>query len=317
MPPSVSVIMPVYNAANWLPQSVSSILAQTLTNWELIIVNDGSADGSAELLAQYNDPRIRVLHQANAGVSAALNKALEYCSAPYIARLDADDVALPERLQKEADYLDQHPQCALVGAAAEKIDRYGNHAGYHRHPCSNMRLKYGLLWDCYFVSSTVMFRRSCLEETGMFYNGSDLFDDYSMWSVIAERHNVANLPDVLLQYRILETGLSHTTSNAHHRLINQRKKNMRHYFPELTAGELEALAHCGFKRTKTSAAEVKKLYRLFLQRFATGPDAGEIATDLKERFTNLFRILTPAEQGAGYILLRPVEKLLFHFLLRA
>jgi len=312
----VSVIMPVYNAEKWLMQSVNSILGQTLTNWELIIVNDGSTDGSAELLSTFTDSRIRVLHQSNAGVSAALNKALEYCSGPYIARLDADDVSLPERLQKEVDFLSCNPQYGLLGAAAEKIDQYGNPLGFHRHPLSNMRLQYGLIWDCYFVSSTVMFRRECLQKVGRFYTGTDLFDDYSMWSSIAANYQVANLPDVLLKYRVLDSGLSHTTLNSRARLVNQRKKNIVFHFPELSAHHVEALAYSGFQRTHLPAKDVKMLYEMIADKFATGTDAAEIISDLKARFQNTFRLVTPDNLGVCYKLLRPAEKLMFNFLCR-
>lgn len=316
MSPIVSVIMPVYNAENWLIQSVNSILAQTLTDWELIIVNDGSTDSSAAILSKFTDPRIRVLHQPNAGVSAALNKALEHCTAPYIARLDADDVSLPERLQKEVDFLSRNPDCGLVGAAAEKIDQHGNLLGFHRHPLSNMRLQYGLLWDSYFVSSTVMFKRECLDKAGRFYTGTDLFDDYSMWSSIAAYYEVANLPDVLLKYRVLDTGLSHTTLNSRARLINQRRKNITFHFPQLAAHLVEALSYSGFQRTRISATDVKMLYKMLADKFATGTDAAEIISDLKARIQNTFRLLTPDNQGIGYKLLRPAEKLMFNFLLR-
>ncbi len=316
MSPKVSVIMPVYNAGNWLFQSVSSILAQTLTDWELIIVNDGSTDDSGYILKQFSDPRIQIYHQANQGVSSALNHALNYCKAPYVARLDADDVALPDRLQKEADFLDGNPDYGLVGAAAEIIDSDGKTIGWHRHAATNSRLQYGLLWDNYFVSSTVMFRRECLAKAGEFPRSNDLFDDYGMWSSIAQNYKVANLTEVLLKYRVLKSGLSHTTGNSIIRQINQRRINIAFHFPSLTSQALNALSHCGFRRTQLAPTEVRILFEGFSHKFVVGEDASEIKTDLRDRFQNTFRLITPTHKGFWYNLLRPAEKLIFKFLLR-
>src|SRR4051812_30777686 len=115
MTPDVSILMPVYNGMPYVREAVESVLAQTLTNWQCVIINDGSRDGTRDYLATLNDPRFQILDQENAGISAAINHGLEHCTARYIARLDADDIALPTRLAAQVAFLDVHPDVALVG----------------------------------------------------------------------------------------------------------------------------------------------------------------------------------------------------------
>jgi len=113
--PKVSVILPAFNAAAHLGKAIDSILSQSFVDFELIIVNDGSTDTTREVLAQYEDPRIKVIHQENLGLPKALNKALAVTQSPYIARQDADDISLPTRLEKQVQFLDQNPEYGLIG----------------------------------------------------------------------------------------------------------------------------------------------------------------------------------------------------------
>jgi glycosyltransferase involved in cell wall biosynthesis len=118
--PKVSCLLPVYNGEQFIEEAVRSLLAQTLKNFELVVVDDGSTDSTPRKLAALNaeDQRLRILRQANGGIVAALNAGLGLCRAGYIARMDADDVAAPDRFEFQADYLDRHPGCVLVGGVA-------------------------------------------------------------------------------------------------------------------------------------------------------------------------------------------------------
>jgi glycosyltransferase involved in cell wall biosynthesis len=115
--PSVSVVMPVYNQERYVMDAVNSVLNQTFKVFELIIVNDGSTDRTAEILARYQDPRIRIIHQPNAGFIAALLTGFQAAQGEWIARMDSDDVSHPERLAKQVEFLGAHPECAFVGTA--------------------------------------------------------------------------------------------------------------------------------------------------------------------------------------------------------
>src|SRR2546430_5343490 len=123
--PAVSVLMPVYNGAPWVRDAVASVLAQTAGDLELIAIDDGSTDGTRDLLAGVKDRRLRVTRQARAGLTPALNRALAVARAPLVARLDADDVARPERLRRPRAVLDAHPGVRLLGTRARAIDAEG------------------------------------------------------------------------------------------------------------------------------------------------------------------------------------------------
>src|SRR5436305_9543595 len=125
--PQVSVLMPVYNAIRYIGVAVDSVLSQTFSDFEFIIVDDGSTDGSAEILREYagRDPRIRLISRPNTGLGFALNEALAVARAPFIARMDADDECLPERFEKQIQYLRNHPECVLLGSRVLWIDSDG------------------------------------------------------------------------------------------------------------------------------------------------------------------------------------------------
>src|SRR5262249_25956297 len=121
--PTVSVVMPVYNTEVFLADAIDSIVAQTFTDWELICVDDGSSDGSLDVLRRYEraDPRMRVVSRRNTCVARARNDGMAVARGRYIAAMDSDDVALPERLRRQVDYMDSHPECVGLGAAVRIV----------------------------------------------------------------------------------------------------------------------------------------------------------------------------------------------------
>ncbi|HET6990699.1 MAG TPA: glycosyltransferase family 2 protein [Bacteroidia bacterium] len=311
----VSVIIPVYNAAEFVKASVESILLQTYSNLEIIIVNDGSTDHSAEILNEFSDSRIKLIHQENSGVAKALNTALGNVSGKYIARQDADDISMPDRIKLQVDFLEKNTEYGLLGAQARIIDAKKIPHGFLNHATGNVKLKYDLLWDSCFVSSTTIFRKDCLSKTGNFYSGKDLFEDYNMWSAISCYYKIANLPDILLDYRELSTGLSFTTTNSFDRIFNQRKKNISTKFPLMDKNLVEALAFCGKKRTHVSSlSQIRKVYEMIVRHFesigATKEEMTEIRTDLAERM-HTFRWMTGENKNIFYYPGRILEKLAY------
>ena len=215
MAPKLSIILPVYNGLPYLAEAINSILHQTLQDFELIIINDGSTDGSGELIGQINDARVRYYRQSNRGLAATLNRGIALARGQYIARQDQDDVSFPLRLEKQAGFLDAHPDVGMVGMAAEiwvgdvRTDRQ------LRHPSDDASIRFGLLFDNYFVHSSVMIRRSVLEEVGGY--SEDLSrqppEDYELWSRVMRSYQVANLPEVLMAYRELPGSMSRSGVN--------------------------------------------------------------------------------------------------------
>ncbi len=198
--PAVSVLMPAYNAAAHICEAVDSVLAQTFQNFELLIVNDGSSDDTVALVESYSDDRIRLVNnEQNLGLPATLNKGISMCKAPYIARMDADDICYADRLQKQFDFMEDHPQVGLLGGWAKKFDA---EEGDMIHPAtSSENLKINLLISCVFIHPSVMFRRSALGKLDVLYRDV-VAEDYDLWIRLAEVTEVANIPEFLLQYRV-------------------------------------------------------------------------------------------------------------------
>jgi len=200
--PKVSVLMCVYNDERFVGLAIESILAQTCQDFEFVIVNDGSTDGTAEVVASYAraDARIRVFAQANAGTTAAANFGLSQCRGTYVARLDSDDISLPHRLEVEADFLDRHPEVALVGGGTEIIDSQGQTIGIRNIRCS--RPWKTLRHRCIYQQSDVMFRREVALALGGYREKFHNAQDYDLWLRISEVAKIAKLTNILGQWRL-------------------------------------------------------------------------------------------------------------------
>jgi Glycosyl transferase family 2 len=210
--PTISVLLPVYNCAEYVGAAIESLLAQSFDDFELIIIDDGSTDSTPHLLKDVNDPRIRLFTQSNRGLAATLNTGFELARGTYIARQDADDLSLPERFARQVAYLDAHPDCALVGTWAEIWVGDKRTERAHRHPSDNMNIQYGLLFNNPFVHSSVMLRKSALDQIGGYSTdpARQPSEDYELWSRIARSFEVANIPELLTIYREIPGSMSRT-----------------------------------------------------------------------------------------------------------
>ena len=208
--PLVSVLLPVYNAQDYLRESIDSILGQTFADFELIIINDGSTDGSKAIMDSYIDPRIVIIDQENAGLPVSLNRSITKAKGKYLARQDADDVSLPDRLSEQVAYLEAHPDCALLGTWAQIIEKEHLTNRELTHPSENGEIQIKLLFYNCFVHSSVMMRKATLNQCGVYPEDPEKFppEDYDLWLRIAQVAQVANLPKVLLQYRELPGSIS-------------------------------------------------------------------------------------------------------------
>ena len=210
--PRVSVILPAYNAEAYLLESVDSILAQTYTDFELIALDDGSRDGTAALLDAVRDPRVRVVHHENMGLALTLNKGIGLARGEFIARQDADDISRPDRLARQVAYLEAHPACGLLGSWSVIQEDRTPTSRQHKHPCTNGELQLRLLFDSFFVHSSVMIRRSALDRAGLYPTDPERNppEDFDLWLRIAREHRLANLPEPLLVYREVPGSISRT-----------------------------------------------------------------------------------------------------------
>lgn len=200
MTPAVSVVMPVRNGLPFVSTAVESILGQTIRELELIVVDDGSTDGTSEYLDTVAaDSRVRVLRQEQAGVSAALVRGCAEARGDLIARMDADDIALPDRLERQLALLRARPAVALVGGAYVVIDRAERRGATVRFPTGDEALRRRLKDVNPFAHPTVVFRRQAYEEVGGYR--LDEFEDYDLWLRISERHELATIAEPVLLYR--------------------------------------------------------------------------------------------------------------------
>lgn len=202
--PRVSVLMSVYNGERSLSEAVESILGQSFSDFEFLIVDDASTDRSAEIVRSYGDPRIVLIeNDRNRGITRSLNRALRRARGVYLARQDADDVSHPERLQIEADFLDAHPEIGLVGTHAAFIDRQGRSFKVWRTPESHAAIVEGMRYGNCFCHGSVMLRKACLEAVGPYREQFRYAQDYDLWLLVSERFRTANIARVL--YRIRRT----------------------------------------------------------------------------------------------------------------
>ena len=197
-PPAISVVMAMYNAESYLREAIESILAQTFIDFEFVIVDDGSTDESVVIAESYGDPRVRVLREPHRGLVPSLNHGFGVSRGRYIARMDADDVSLPDRLRQQHDYLLAHPDIALLGTWYTK--GYPHTKATYRVPVGDYRIKYALFDENVFCHGTVMLRAEILQETGAYRR--ILVEDYDLWLRISEISRVAILPRILYRYRV-------------------------------------------------------------------------------------------------------------------
>jgi glycosyltransferase involved in cell wall biosynthesis len=197
----VSILMPVYNGMPYLRQAVQSVLDQTLHGWQCVIVNDGSSDGTRDYLESIHDDRFHILHQENGGISAAVNHGLAHCTGRYIARLDADDVALPTRLAEQVAYLDSHPNVALAGTQVAPLGDCGAGSSLQL-PLEHDAIMSALLAGRHAMAhSSIMIRADVLHAVGGYWP-HPYGEEYDLMLRIGEVAGLANLDRVLLHYRV-------------------------------------------------------------------------------------------------------------------
>lgn len=196
--PAVSVLMGVRDGAAWISRAIASVLAQTLTDLELVVVDDGSTDATAALLTDVRDPRLVVERQARAGLAVALNRALGRARSPLIARLDADDVALPARLERQRAFLQGHPDVGLLGTAARVVDEFERDVEITRPPEGDLAIRRALIRRNPFVHSSVMARRALVSSVGGYDASFAVAQDYDLWLRLSAVTRMANLSEPLV-----------------------------------------------------------------------------------------------------------------------
>lgn len=198
----VSVLMAAYNAMPYLPAAVDSVLGQTLADFEFVIVDDGSTDGTPEYLASLEDPRVRVVTRENGGLAAALNTGLAHCRAKYVARMDADDLSLPERLERQAAYLDLHPEVGCVGCQTSHFGatRVG---GSLKMPATHTEIRRALEEGRHaIVHASVMARTELVRQVGAYWPYRLVSEDHDLFLRLSEASQIATIGPVMYHVRV-------------------------------------------------------------------------------------------------------------------
>jgi glycosyltransferase involved in cell wall biosynthesis len=194
--------MSVYNGADHVRQAIDSILAQSLPDFEFIIVDDASTDSTLEVIHSYRDPRIILLeNESNVGLAESLNRGLAAAHGGYVARQDADDSSHPDRLFRQARYLDRHPKVGVVGSAARWVDDEQNTLQIWPSGMDNPELQQRFIETCWLIHGSTMSRRQCFEQADGYDATMRTGQDYDLWLRVSEIWDLASLPDVLYTFR--------------------------------------------------------------------------------------------------------------------
>jgi len=219
--PKITVFMAAYNQADFIQQSINSVLTQSFSDFELIIVNDGSIDNTTTIVESFNDNRIRLVHNdGNKGLIYTRNRLLTLAQGEYIAILDGDDIAYQDRLKLQYNFLLANPEVVLCGGHAAIINEHGNKTGDKLRVPVNNTIDLFMLFGNPFVNSTTMFKTSVFTELNGYQNYT-ISEDFDLFIRMAEKYKVANLDETLVDYRVHSNNTS--TLNTNTRLANERK----------------------------------------------------------------------------------------------
>lgn len=315
--PRVTVLMSVFNTMDFLAQSVESVLAQTFRDFEFLVIDDGSTDSSGEFLARISDPRVRLWRsEKNLGLTRSLKLGVAMAQGDYLARMDADDIADPERLARQTAFLDEHADVGIVGSLCRIIDGRGRARGEYRVPFGDLHIRWTSLLANPFAHPTVMIRRKVMIQHGLNYDEAhETVEDYDLWTRVLRHTRGANLPRPLLQYR-RHPGITRTrreTQLQNHDAIALR--TIREHLPGFPitpeqVSDLRALLVGGREArpgVETRRGALADLYLDMLQAFARR-HAGDPALDGIYRYEAArvarFFLYPPPPSGTGQILRR-------------
>ncbi len=274
--------MSAYNAESYLAQAMESILAQTFSDWELLIINDGSTDQSAAIINAYRDPRLKLINNPrNIGLTKSLNIGLHAAQTPYIARLDTDDISLPERLAKQYQFMENHPEVWLVATLTKLIDPESKTFDYQKTPTDPDLLRFSLLLGNSITHSSIFFRRQPILDLGGYNENFRYAQDFELYSRILAKGQIAVLPEVLVKYRRHEQSITlHQDSRQNAEdFAMQTVFNNLHRYTAATPQDFEALkqsllikrGRVGFRQALRAMQIMRQLWQSYLTKEKISP----------------------------------------------
>lgn len=267
--PLVSVIMPVYNGMPFLPMAVESILQQTFSDFEFIIINDGSTDKSTAYLQALKDPRVVLIDlPKNLGITLALQTGLKVASGKYIARLDADDCARADRLALQVQYMEMHPDIVILGSSYQLINEKGQVIKYVNLSKKDLEIRWKLLFKNPFVHSTVIFRREVLIQNNLGYVQT-YGEDYQLWRDILQygKGEITNLP--LIKYRVHQHSWTISKNTQQTQAGNEIAYNEIKKYIEVESTKIQSLISFarGLEVNQNAVPEIENLYKMLQKAF--------------------------------------------------
>ncbi|MCE5336503.1 MAG: glycosyltransferase [Desulfobacteraceae bacterium] len=253
--PTITVITAVYNCEKYVRESIDSTLQQTFPDFELILIDDGSTDGTLEILERYRDERITLIHQSNMGLAKSLNKGLWTARGKYIVRLDADDISMPHRFERQYRFMEDHPECVISGASAMMIDADGKYLYTETMPTSWSDTRRYLPYESPFFHSAVIFRREPALACGGYYEKiKHHFEDLFLWNKLAAVGELRNLEEPLIKYRLVPFAITNNSMRLQMGKIVQKALAGE----ELTQEELQNFAN--FSRKESANSRMSNYY---------------------------------------------------------
>lgn len=290
--PTVSVVMAVFNAVAFLPQAIESILSQSYKNFEFIIVNDGSTDASKDVIEKYHklDKRIRPVEmKVNQGVAIASNHGINLAKGKYIARMDADDISVSQRLEKQVVFMENNPEIGILGSRIRYIDTEGNLLGWHSEPQKDLFIRWNLLFKSPFFNSSTLFRKSLLDGYKEAYKPTARYgEDYDLWIRLLSLTKGENLPDTLLYYRLHSSNLTSSTQNILKKEVQLTTQAIKIYFkdsllPDDAIKKLQGAIRGYPFSAKYKRASLLPLYMKIWQMFSVQHKDNSNITKLKQK----------------------------------
>ena len=296
MTPSVSVVMAAYNSGEFIGQAIQSVLDQTHKDFEFIIVDDGSTDNTLEVIRQFHDPRIRlIVNETNLGIVGSVNHGIDISRGEFIARMDSDDVCLPQRLEKEIEYLHAHPEIGVLGTEVREILNTGEIITRSRHILTDPYLiKFWLLTDTVINNPTAVIRKELLVQVNGYDPEYIYAQDYEIWTRLAKITKITVLPEPLVNWRKHGGNITiakwKKQSDLHNRVVKREVKSLTglEFSDEVLNGILSSDI-----LSPDLTRQAVKLFRTCLQEYernneATGPKRKELRDRLNWR---IYRIL--------------------------
>jgi glycosyltransferase involved in cell wall biosynthesis len=311
----VTIVMPVFNAGKYLKQSIGSILGQTFREFIFMIIDDGSTDNSVEIINSYKDPRIKLIrNKENIGLVNSLNNSIDLTSTEYYARMDADDIAVPERLAVQIDFMKHHPE---VGVCGGKFEIFGNENVIPEIPLKDGEIKASLLFGCQILHPSVMIRTELLKKNNMKFGVPFAYDDefghklleledFALWHKLKGITHFENIDQVLIEYRM--EGQNFTTQKQD-RILERKKKYYKFLLKELdiVPSENNLMYHISLNYfSKSKTPDDLNSFRKYLTDINIANEkhliypVEELKIFIENKWDQLFFKLTPL--GVNYVL---------------